>query len=538
MAHLQSQWRALTKDPLQLAGVVLLLGIVAARSSQVLNTTASSKSTAPPVLSLVAQLFVVVMLLRSAFGRSSWVEARAGERLWLASAPVSLGTLLLYRTVATAPMTVLSAVLLTLTLGATSGPEFAVHLWGAFSVLMLFRSVELVELLELRAKHSSNSGQQQVARSIVVLVRTISVCGAVGLLAEIGSRLVPRWPVGGVASVVEYATWLVTPISVVARAIYDGTGPSLVGSVAAVSVSAIIIALTLQDSSPWRFREDRGEPLMRRAHRDGYATQQAANAVYRLSSMLGLHGRSLVWKNAVGFRHTQSIQPLLLAAIGGPALLALCALPVLAHLSSFVLGLVASWGMLLLLGGPLFIRSDIRLSLPKVHLLKGLPIDMYHQVIGESVCTVLALTLVQGLLIGLTYTVWRVLEPATPMPSSVVIGGIPIVLLAFNTANVGIHGVFGIFMPSLTKVGPWRAESRAEASKVYITMIVACLVGGVLILIGSSSLLLPMLRNGQIAPVWRELTAMTYFILSLGAVGLAAMKLTAWQIDRRDLRGW
>ncbi len=313
--------------------------------------------------------------------------------------------------------TVLFTVLLRGGAGQAAAWERAVAVWLLLSTLQLHRLA--AALVAGRTDEESDAAAQggRTGRWVAAAV-FMALGGAVALVVAPQARaLAAAWDVGPTvfgaalgrlldAAPARWALWptraLLAPVfSLGGRGglpVGAGVGGSL-GWAAAVGPAVLLLV----GHYAWVLRVDarvtelalEAGAARRRARARGGARAPGAAARRTLGlSPSGAPAVAIVWKNWLAFARATALVRLLsvLGAIAAGTLVVASRSPQFAELATLV---AATWGGLLIVAGPLWVRYDLRHDLPHLPFLKAVPLPGRTLVAAEITASALALTAVQ-----------------------------------------------------------------------------------------------------------------------------------------------
>jgi hypothetical protein len=246
---------------------------------------------------------------------------------------------------------------------------------------------------------------------------------------------------------------------------------------------------------------------------------------------------ALLWKNLRTASRTQLLDRQFALVIGVPILLSLTSLKPFRPLTEFACGIAAMWAALLVLAGPLFVRCDLRLDLPKLRLLRTWPVTCGEICAAEIGASVIVLSGVQLclLVLGMASLSFNPVVHIPPQLQVALVITIAVVLPGMNMAQVGAHVLVAMLFP---KWGPLGVVSRERSSGVgyFYLGVVGSLVSFVTLgvlpaaagaMAGFS--VLP-LAGGPVASVVAGLTASGV----AGAEGVLLMRAAAQTLGRLE----
>lgn len=173
---------------------------------------------------------------------------------------------------------------------------------------------------------------------------------------------------------------------------------------------------------------------------------------------LGLTGRpevAIAWKNVAAALRGGSWKTQLVSFVIGLGLLAVVSQRASESAGDAFLGVAVGWGAMLLFIGPLWMRFDLRLDLPRLEVLKTYPLEGWRIVLAE----IAAVTLLHSITIWSLLTVPAVmflqnpdvlLESGATIPMLVsIVVGVP----AFNALMFTIQNGTALLFPAWVRLG-------------------------------------------------------------------------------------
>ena len=151
--------------------------------------------------------------------------------------------------------------------------------------------------------------------------------------------------------------------------------------------------------------------------------------------------------------------------------------------SGFLLGVLAAWGSMLVLLGPLWLRNDLRGDLPRLELLRTYPVPATRLVAAEMASSALVLTVLE-LALGLSVFIALLRSPdvtlSMPDRVAVALAG-ALALPALNLLSAGLHNGAALLFPGWLALSGARRPGIEAMGQTYLTMIVSVLLLGVLL---------------------------------------------------------
>ena len=447
---------------------------------------------APPIAlpgDAMQSLFAVGLLVMTAW---TWIVGadRAAlaftpaEVSLLFTAPVSRRDLIVYKLVrAQAPVLTTSLIwALVFRRGSPADSvERAIAFWGLLSTLSFHR----LGVALIRASQAEH-GVKGLRRSLIpMLVFGAAVVALIVGVLPLGDELADARSAGemfrmiGAALLAPPLGWLMYPFRVAIAPVF---APAGLAWLRAIGAALVLLAL----HAWWVLRMDaafeetaveasaaharRLEAMRARREVGGVATAASTKWSIRLAPT-GPRPLALVWKNALWLVRTGQVRGLL-----APPLIGLASALLLARRSEVAATLVAAFcaviAAMLIVFGPLTVRSDLRNELLHLPLIKTLPLRGRQIVLAEVASSAPAVALMQLLLLAAAAIATSHL-PTWPMPVSMMLATIatlPLFLLGLNMVNFAIHNGLAVLYPAWTRLGGAGAGIEAMGQMMLTTL--------------------------------------------------------------------
>ena len=422
---------------------------------------------------VVASLFLLVSASRWWLfeGDRGALAFTPAEVHFLFSAPLSRRALIGARLVRLQLAILVNTVLLTVLLRAGAGNlaawQRALALWTLFSTLALHR----VGASIVRRSAATDGGAGLRRHGVALLV-----FGAISLALALGvARAIPGFQVAAAdggralfaqvvaalqtpipAAALQPAAWLLAPVAHAGRETWMASmGPAL-----ALLLLHVLWVLRLDRGfeeaalEATRYRTERllrlrrAQPGLQRSRRGGLA------AIPRLPAW-GPPEIAIVWKNLAAALRGGGWRAQLLLMVAAMATLGVVGVRIAERGDEAVRGLIAGWAIMMLFLGPLWLRTDLRLDLPRIDQLKGLPLPGWR-IVGAEIVTVTVLhSLSVWTLLGLPLLL-SVLDPAaasSQFPGPAVFAAVAIGVPAINALQFTIHNGMALLFPTWVRLG-------------------------------------------------------------------------------------
>lgn len=342
-------------------------------------------------------------------------------------------------------------------------------LWILFTTLAFHRLGATIVRASILG-HGTALRQRTLVPAVVFLVLVVALLYGLldhwpALRAAHGSRAIAEALVNALsASAPSVALWpgraLIAPI------VRAGAGSWWLTVLPAIGVLLLHYVWLLRLNIA--FEEAALEATQRRRERRQHllATQmsEARSRTGKLASVprLALTGRpevAIAWKNVAAALRGGRWRTQLIVLIIGLAVAAIASRQASERVGNLLVGVVVGWGGMMLFLGPLWMRFDLRLDLPRLGLLKTMPIAGWRIVAAE----IAAVTMLH------TITVWSLmvvpllmilLDPALLIESDL---GLPVLVSAavgvpvFNLLMFTLQNGMAILFPAWIRLG---TESR------------------------------------------------------------------------------
>lgn len=349
--------------------------------------------------------------------------------------------------------------------------ERALGWWMLFSTVSMHRVG--ASIVRANAIEHGSAGQR---RGVVPALVFASLFAAVvyGVAVQ-WDALRAATPNGVKASVLAVTTALQAPVPSIAlwpvRVVLE---PIMYAGSAEWPLALLLAALVVLGHYLWLVRLDRAfeeaalEATQFRAQNlQRFRTSQMGEARSRRGKLTGvprlsLTGRpevAIAWKNVAAALRGGSWRAQLVAFVIGLATLAVVTRTAGAGAADVFVGVTAGWGAMLLFVGPLWMRFDLRLDLPRLAILKTYPLAGWRIVTAQ----IAAVTILHSITVWSLMTVPAVMflqDPSLvaetgatlPLLVSIVIG-VP----ALNALMFTIHNGTALLFPGWVRLG---TESR------------------------------------------------------------------------------
>ena len=394
---------------------------------------------------------------------------------FLFAAPVSRRTLILARLLRLQLAILANTVVLTVLLRAGAGNlaawQRALALWTLFSTVAIHRlgaaivrrSAATEGLVGVR-RHGGALlvfGAMAIALGIglfdaVAAGRAASAGGVRELVSVLVDALQAPLP----AAALQPATWLLAPVTAAGRAPWG-----------AAMVPALLLLL---GHVVWVLRLDRGfeeaaleasryraERLLRlRSAQPGMQRSRrgALTAIPPLPAW-GPPEMAIVWKNVAAALRGGSWRSQLLLMVGIMTVLGTVGIRMARGVDEAVYGMITVWAIMMLFLGPLWLRTDLRLDLPRLDQLKSLPIPGWRLVAAEIVTVTVLHSISVWTLLALPF-VLALVDPAAlagRLPGAPLVVAAALGVPAINALQFTIHNGMALLFPAWVRLG---AEPR------------------------------------------------------------------------------
>ena len=433
--------------------------------------------------------------------------------------------------------TLIFSVLLRGSGGSVEGWQRGLSLWMVFSTLALHR---------LGASIVHANAKEHVGKARRRLIVPFIVFGAV--LVAVIYGVVTAWPVLRVASlsgikavllaitealrapVPAAALW---PVRAVLEPVFIGNGAQWL---TAMPWAAAILLLhyawvvrldTAFEEAALEATQHRAERLLR------FRSSQMGNSRSRKGKLakvpsLAITGRpemAIAWKNVVAALRGGAWRTQLITFTVGLAVLAAAAHSASDRAGDVFMGVTFGWGAMLLFIGPLWMRFDLRLDLPRLAMLKTMPLPGWR-IVAAEIAAVTALHSVTVWSLMIVPLVMFVQEPTLlaesgatiPMIVSVAVG-VPV----FNALMFTIQNGTALLFPAWVRLG---TEARG-----FETMGQNLLTTGATTLVAVTALVFPVGLGGLMLWItndWGGWSVLVATILACAVVLAELWPLLLW----------
>ena len=422
-------------------------------------------------------------------------------------------------------------------LGSLASWQRALGLWIMFSTLSLHRlgaSIVRASALE----HGRAGARRGVVPSL--LFGGLLALFVYGLAVQLPAlRVASLGGIGALAKAIAAA--LMAPIPSVAigpaRLILEPVLQAGTATWSSVIGPALLLLLVHYG---WVLRIDRAfeeaaiEATQHRADRlERVRSAQLGEARSRAGKLVRIPGLSLrgrpeiaiVWKNVAAALRGGSWRTQLVSFTIGLAVMAVLMRSVSTRAGDAFVGVTMGWGMMLLFLGPLWMRFDLRLDLPRLPMLKTMPLPGWRIVVAE----IAAVTMLHSLTVWSLMTVPVVmflydpgllLQSGATIPMLLAIAiGVPI----FNALMFTIQNGTALLFPAWVRLG---TEARG-----FETMGQSLLTTGATTLIAAVALVFPVgiaVLTLWVSGDWNGWTLLLATVLASVVIALELWPVLHW----------
>jgi putative ABC exporter len=499
----------------------------------------------PHALELVGALALIGAVTWSwIFGVERRVLAfTPAEVTFLFSGPVSRNGLIQFKLLHSQLLILFNALLWTLIL---SHERFGVSPWlRVISIWVLLTTLSLHRLGASFVRTSLSQHGRLGARhrvvsliivGLVVIALTWSVADALPRIVAAGSDDFHRF----LGAVVEAAgrplpSALTSPFRILVRPLTAHTIADWLHAIWPALVLLVLhyIWVVRSDSS---FEETAAEVSLRRAQaladrggRSGPGAGKSGPAsapLFRLAPV-GWPAGAILWKNLVAVTRTRRVRNVALALGGAGVIVGALSFNPNGTLAEIAGWLAATWGGVMIVIGPQWVRNDLRGDLLKLDLLRSYPLRGWSVVIAEVGASTVLLTAIQLSLLAIAYLAFlgnQTMRPELEERTLLLLGAV-IYLPAINLLGMLIQNAAALLYPAWVRLGSGR-PGGVEALGQNLLMMVAfvALLGLTLALpatlAGGGFLLLRSVFDG-----WAAVPAT---VLALGTMAFEAALIVEW----------
>ncbi len=425
-------------------------------------------------LEVVAALLLFVVTAIAWWQGTDRLAVSPAARQWLIAAPVRDRDVLLFKLAALQGSIALSALILVSVARGGTGFITVLHFVAIVVVLNTFECHRFTVAV-LRSRQDAGG---RGATLVVSLVRIFFVfaCGALAFTA--GRALLSAPPISvdaasrGLFSAVRtspVATGFAAFLMFVRPAFSQDTREWARAMVLPLVVLGLHVAWLANARITWSSRDTTGKwraPAPRPAISNG-ELGVAARWLARYPAT------ALLWKNLRTAGRTQRLDAQIALIVGIPILLSLTSLPPLRRLTEFACGAAATWAALLVVAGPLFVRCDLRLDLPKLRVLRTWPVTNAEICAAEIGASAIVLSGVQLclLVLGAVSLSFNPVVNVPPQTQLLFVTTLVVVLPGMNIAHVGAHVLTAVLFPAWGPLGAVSRERSSGAGYFYLGVV-------------------------------------------------------------------
>jgi putative ABC exporter len=255
-------------------------------------------------------------------------------------------------------------------------------------------------------------------------------------------------------------------------------------------------------------------------------SSRASPPLFRLAPM-GWPAGAILWKNLVAVARRRRVRNATMALILAGAMVTALSFEPEGTLAKFAGWLAVSWGAMMVVIGPLYVRNDLRDDLLKLDLLRSYPLRGWSVVLAEAAASALVLTAIQFSLFGAAYLAFVGNQSMTPSLSerTLLLIAALVYLPAINLMGMLIQNGAALLYPAWVHLGSGRAGG-VEALGQNMLMMIA--FAGLLALTLAAPAALAaggFLLVQRLIGWWAALPAT---IVALAAVALEAALVVTW----------
>jgi hypothetical protein len=448
------------------------------------------------ILPIMIVVYVAFLWIFSA-DRTSLAFSEA-EVAMLFPAPVSRRGLVIYKLVrAQAAVLTTSVIWLVLFHSAGRGLPSIVASWVLLTTLSLHR-LGATLLRAAPAEHGSTGARKNwlpitlfgVAASIVIFqlvaARALFAAADAGALGQVLVAEFAKAPL----------SWVLFPFHIAVAPMFAHSPEAWVRAIfPALGLLALHVVWVVRSDTA--FEEAAAEASAKQAERvQALRARGATGGIVnpknaRRTIMLGPTGSpaiALIWKNLLLLIRTGQWRSIL----GIPAIALACCLSFAGRSTMAEILVVVGCSVtaaVSLIFGPMTMRNDLRADLPRLPILKTMPLTGREIMLAEVTSTALPAAVMQFLLAAVGLLALSFISEA-PIPTDVRIGMViasPILLVGLSIANFTIHNGMALLFPAWVRLGTSGDAGVEAMGQMMLTSIVTLLLLAILLILPTIS---------------------------------------------------
>jgi ABC-2 type transport system permease protein len=462
-------------------------------------------------VTLVLGALLLLAVTAAAWWRApTRLELSTADCQWLVPAPIHDRQLLWFSLARVQGRLVLTSLVLTAAGLRNLWPFMLLHF---VALLTLLNTLELYRLA-VAVVRAREAGNVVSARVVTLVARALFLATGALTLAAVArplSRLATVTPRGLSELLVGAITngplgAALAPFTFVLRSALTHDGSEWLRSMAVLLVAMLTLGAWLASIRiEWRARTAVSRWRVSAAQSSG--SRHGALRAGVLPKGIAEHPAMAIFaKNVRTAGRTQRLVPQLALVIGAPILLAFTSLRPLQPATEFACGVLSMWGALLVIAGPLFVRCDLRLDLPRLRLLRTMPITSMHLCAAGVAGSALILSVLQLGLLLLT-ALSLSFNPVVTIPQLLALMVLIVAALtvpAMNLAQVAAHTLAAVLWPQWSQLGVIDREKPGSVGRYYVSILVSA---GAFALLALGPALIGLVVAGSVLPVTGSLLA-------------------------------
>ena len=429
---------------------------------------------------------------------SSALAFSEAEMLFLFPAPTTRRQLIQFKLIRVQVVILINILVWTLLLGRGRGTGELIWL-RPLSLWVLISTMHLHRLgATLTRANLTSNGSAGLRRSGPVAALLLLMLGAVAM------GIARAWPGAAPLSVPTLleaahsaaahppASWALTPIRLILAPIFATTLDGWLHAIwPAVVIMLLHFAWVLGTDAA--FEEAAVEASAARARRAASrrASRGSGGRVSRRALILRLPLRpvgepavAIAWKNVLTAMRSDSFTRTAFIFGLGSVVAGFIGY-IRPQLAGFIAGITFMWSMMLLVMGPIWLRTDLRADLPRLELLRTYPVDPRHFVAAEIASTTLVLSIIQlFIVVALFLATLRVPEITMPVADRIALTiAVAMSLPTLNALGAAIHNAFALLLPGWVPLGGERKGGVEAVGQVYLLVVFVLILMALLLLV-------------------------------------------------------
>jgi hypothetical protein len=194
--------------------------------------------------------------------------------------------------------------------------------------------------------------------------------------------------------------------------------------------------------------------------------------LFRLAPV-GWPAGAILWKNLLAVTRRRRVRSAAMALVLAGAIVTALSFQSQGTLAKIAGWLAATWGAMMVVIGPQYVRNDLRGDLLKLDLLRSYPLPGWSVVLAETLASTLVLTAIQLVLFGIAYLAFLGNQEMTPPldERTLLIVAAVVYLPWINLLSMLIQNGAALLYPAWVRLGSGRAGGVEALGQNMLMMI-------------------------------------------------------------------